>query len=410
MSRKLARDKVKVATRDVAIIVKSDPVLDKLNDATEDVASVLESTPSRHIVSPPPKPKSSRLFPHSTPKKCHGKSRLEIDAIEIENAQPLLSNENVNVKDDEVKDDGRKSIKKSKMIIQSGVRKVYKILQKKTGALGGNGYVGAIYGELTMHSMQKIIDILVEKCEMTSKSRFIDVGSGLGKPNFHAAQYPGVRISVGIELEDIRYQLAMHNLDTFLETLIASNGTGELKGGVNFMCGDMDAAESTDPFTHIYMYDLGFPPDLQRSIARKFNSSQHARYLVSYRPPHRVTGEEYGYEVDFVSQIPTSMHGSGESHTAYFYKRRSSSIPPSVRITSDTIAAAGLCTLTLAGRPNADNEADELVFCADAFAAVVTAAAGPVTALKAQSKAVVTSHLDGGRPVRTRSAITRLNV
>lgn len=26
-----------------------------------------------------------------------------------------------------------------------------------------------------------------------------------------------------------------------------------------------------DPFTHIYQFDLGFPPVLQQSIARKFN-------------------------------------------------------------------------------------------------------------------------------------------
>lgn len=40
--------------------------------------------------------------------------------------------------------------------IVPSVKKVYKIIQKSTGALGGNGYDGAIYGELTMHSMQKV--------------------------------------------------------------------------------------------------------------------------------------------------------------------------------------------------------------------------------------------------------------
>lgn len=27
-----------------------------------------------------------------------------------------------------------------------------------------------------------------------------------------------------------------------------------------------------DPFTHIYQFDLGFPPPLQQSIANKFNN------------------------------------------------------------------------------------------------------------------------------------------
>jgi hypothetical protein len=49
---------------------------------------------------------------------------------------------------------------------------------------------------------------------MTNQSRFIDVGSGLGKPNFHAVQDPGVRVSLGIELEDIRWQVIISLLQS----------------------------------------------------------------------------------------------------------------------------------------------------------------------------------------------------
>ena len=95
----------------------------------------------------------------------------------------------------------------SKISIAPETHLVYKLVRKSSGALGGNGATGAIYGELTMHSMQRVIDFLKEKCELTSSSRFIDIGSGLGKPNFHAAQDPACRISIGIELEDIRWQV-----------------------------------------------------------------------------------------------------------------------------------------------------------------------------------------------------------
>jgi len=37
---------------------------------------------------------------------------------------------------------------------------------------------GAIYGELTMASMQRVTDILKTKCGMDQNSCFIDVGSG----------------------------------------------------------------------------------------------------------------------------------------------------------------------------------------------------------------------------------------
>ena len=93
------------------------------------------------------------------------------------------------------------------LTIPARVSKVYKLINKATGSLGGNGYDGAIYGELTMHSMHKIVNYLVDECNLSTDSRFIDVGSGLGKPNFHVAQYPGVRISIGIELEKIRWEV-----------------------------------------------------------------------------------------------------------------------------------------------------------------------------------------------------------
>lgn len=198
--------------------------------------------------------------------------------------------------------------------------RVYKIIQKATGALGGNGYNGAIYGELTMRSMQRIINTLIEKFDLNSSSRFIDVGAGLGKPNFHAAQDPGVRLSLGVELEDIRWQLSLVNLAKVLPEVdgirledsenepATANNSKKLLGGVNFLCSDIDVAHTMDPFTHVYMYDLGFPPELQQSIAEKFNNSVHSECLVSYRPPRRVI-EEYGYDVTFVEKFSTLMHG-----------------------------------------------------------------------------------------------------
>lgn len=96
--------------------------------------------------------------------------------------------------------------------ISDEVDHVYRVVNKKTGALGGNGYTGAIYGELTIGSMHKVLEYLAEHCEMGVESCFIDVGSGLGKPNFHALHYPGVRLSIGVELETIRWQVSNHSV------------------------------------------------------------------------------------------------------------------------------------------------------------------------------------------------------
>ena len=79
-------------------------------------------------------------------------------------------------------------------------------------------------------------------------------------------------------------------------------------GNVSFVNSDIDAAATFDPFTHVYQFDVGFPPALQRSIARKFNGSTYAEYLISYRAPYLIINA-YGYHVDFIRQLSTSMHG-----------------------------------------------------------------------------------------------------
>ena len=95
----------------------------------------------------------------------------------------------------------------SKITVTPEVNEIYKLVKKATGALGGNGSTGAIYGECTMRGLQRPYNILMEKCGLGPNSRLIDVGAGLGKPNFHAAQDPGVRLSIGVELEEIRWKV-----------------------------------------------------------------------------------------------------------------------------------------------------------------------------------------------------------
>jgi hypothetical protein len=305
----------------------------------------------------------------------------------------------------------------------------YKLIRKNTGSLGGNGSTGAIYGELTMGSMQKCINILTDKCEMNSSSRFIDVGAGLGKPNFHAAQDPAVRLSLGVELEEIRWKLSMYNLDKILPSVVDGDAnaltdksstslslplspettndnddgdgdeTTKLQGGVNFVCGDIDDASTTDPFTHIYMYDLGFPPPLQKSIARKFNESIHAQYLVSYRPPHRVL-DEYGYKVELVDQLSTRMFGSGENHMAYFYKRINKQGKASLSVNEKL--PKGSVKVKVPSREGFKGENDITVACAACYADAVSQAVGPVSKLRSVTHKIVNSHLNESRPTRSR--------
>jgi hypothetical protein len=145
------------------------------------------------------------------------------------------------------------------------VNKAYKIVRKLTGSIGGNGYCGPIYGELTMGSMQKMIDLMMKHTSLDKTSRFIDVGSGIGKPNIHVAQYPGVAFSCGVEMEHARWSLGMTCLKAVLDEAVKENDNDNhdsedndvVRGNTVFLHKNITEAETFDPFTHVYMFSIG---------------------------------------------------------------------------------------------------------------------------------------------------------
>lgn len=210
--------------------------------------------------------------------------------------------------------------------LQKNTRQVYALVNKMTGSIGGNGHGGAIYGELTIGSMQKMIDLMKIHTNFGPKSRFIDVGSGLGKPNLHVAQDPGVEFSYGIEMEHVRWMLGMSNLKTVLELSHDQEKSTKIlttPEKVHHRCifahGDITEAQCFDPFTHVYMFDIGFPPKLFKQLGEMFNRSQ-SEYLICYHGP-KLMIEKYGFAVELIVQAPTSMHGSCEGHMGYIYRR-----------------------------------------------------------------------------------------
>ncbi|KAL3931414.1 MAG: hypothetical protein SGARI_004214, partial [Bacillariaceae sp.] len=185
---------------------------------------------------------------------------------------------------------------------QSNVQQVYKIVRKLTGSVGGNGYSGPIYGELTMHSMQKMINRMMETTGFSSKSRFIDVGSGIGKPNLHVAQYPGVAFSCGVEMEHTRWSLGMTCLKACLDKAVEQRQDNSLsqstdddddddasliQGNTVFLHKNITEAKTFDPFTHVYMFSIGFPPDLWLNLSEQWNNSDPdaCKYLICYHGP-----------------------------------------------------------------------------------------------------------------------------
>ncbi|CAI5718005.1 unnamed protein product [Peronospora destructor] len=195
------------------------------------------------------------------------------------------------------------------------VSEVYKAIRKQTGSLGGNAAGGAIYGEITQASFQRVVDYLKDNCELTKTSCFVDVGSGLGKPNFHVSVDPGVQVSYGIELEELRWHLSLHNLRSVLS--LESQHHKPLS--TVFTVGDITTAHTFEPFSHVYSFDVGFPPDVMHKMAVMFNRSS-GKYFVSFHSPRKVV-DVYGFSVEIIGRVATSMAGSSEGHQCYFYRR-----------------------------------------------------------------------------------------
>jgi hypothetical protein len=274
---------------------------------------------------------------------------------------------------------------------------VYKTIRAATGKLGGNGAGGAIYGEVTKGGFSSIVQYLKEHCQFDHTSRFIDIGSGLGKPNFHAAQDPMVRLSIGVELINERYQLAMVNLKEALKvTKDAPTQPDQLHHAVNFLHMDIDLARTLNPFTHIYSFDVGFPPELLESIAQKFNRSQYAEWFISYQPPTYVI-DDYGFKVDFLHKFCCNCHGSGEGHTVYFYRRN---IP-----LARASGKESKCVVTLPPRAGLRvREKAVKVRCDPAFLAAVQGVTIPTDEFAPLVGELVRAHLDSRPPKRARKS------
>jgi len=196
------------------------------------------------------------------------------------------------------------------------VQHLYRVIQKSSGAVGGYGHNGPVYGEVTMGTFQKVVDALCEYTGFDASSAFVDIGSGLGKPNLHVALNPGVRLSYGVELEELRWQLSMHNLRYVL------NEVPEMrKSVVYFANSDATEMDHFEPFTHVYMFDVGFPPSVLVALANAFNLSKTVQALVSFQRPDKVISR-YGFGVDLITQVATRMSGSTEKHTAYIYRAK----------------------------------------------------------------------------------------
>ena len=200
--------------------------------------------------------------------------------------------------------------------VKKKVLDMYSKVRKRFGTLGGGGSGGPIYGEITTRSFQRIIKFMQMNCELNENSSFIDIGSGLGKPNFHVSLDVNVKLSVGVELGGERWWQSMILLKDFVPEYKLNN--------VFFAHGNVFDMKTLNPFSHVYMFDKGFPPNLMQNLSTKFNTSNVSKYLICYKKPKDII-DKYEFNVTHLGLLSTNMSGSGEGNSVHFYVKKESS-------------------------------------------------------------------------------------
>lgn len=90
---------------------------------------------------------------------------------------------------------------------------------------------------------------------LSEESSFLDIGSGVGRSGLCIAQVVGVKHSVGIEIEKIRYLLSQNNHKKLLQLTLEEETSIKVRNCF-FQHGDILQATHLNPFSHVYMLDV----------------------------------------------------------------------------------------------------------------------------------------------------------
>ena len=186
-----------------------------------------------------------------------------------------------------------------------------------------------------------------------TESKFLDIGAGLGKPNLHVLLDPGVEYSFGVEHINLRWALSMLNLKKAL-TSISSLRDALTVPPVFFAHADATTLETLEPFSHVYMFDIGFPPCTLKAIATAFNKSKSVKCLISFHS-HSDIVDQAGFKVQKHGKVPTVMSGSNESHVAFVYETsRQGQSSETNTVDRSAPVINFVCVCGMAGQPIAD--------------------------------------------------------
>ncbi|BFZ54319.1 hypothetical protein PYCC9005_001353 [Savitreella phatthalungensis] len=199
----------------------------------------------------------------------------------------------------------------------SDVKQLYRRLKVVEHAIGGDGGLIGMSGSLNGRAMSKVLEAMA----VDSRSHFLDIGSGLGRPMLHALVEHGCVQVSGIEFDELKFSKAQTVIDRILpidrqiRTCLYHRDVMTI-----------ESLDELDPtFTHLFSFWEGINIDAREAVARLVRRSWEDPSRPADAPRIRsfafvqsneIKPQEYVAELGFPpnytldQKFPVSMLGS----------------------------------------------------------------------------------------------------
>lgn len=165
------------------------------------------------------------------------------------------------------------------------------------------------YGEMTFGGMQRVM-LCLQELGLGKDSRFLDIGSGYGKPCFHISLEAGANCE-GVEFCPSRVQIANEMLERIAQE------RAEIRGQVSFLAGNVfDLKEKAYDF--LYWYNPLRGAQVNRILSQfqtlLLSGRIQWRFLAIYQPPACFP------KLRLVKKLPKVRTTGSQSFTLYVYE------------------------------------------------------------------------------------------
>ncbi|KAK2076414.1 hypothetical protein QBZ16_000939 [Prototheca wickerhamii] len=218
-------------------------------------------------------------------------------------------------------------------------------MQSIENNLGGGEGIEGLYGSITRTGTQKILASMVEHCGLGSESSLVDVGAGLGRPLLHALVYPGVKATLGVELDEIKVQKARVFLKQSVQRVQRKGLLPEDLELPMMQCAAIEEVASLERCTHAYSFWEGVPIPAREAFGKLVARSDGVQGVAVIQramrdPEGAMLSLGFG-QLSLRASFPVSMSGSGRSFTAYVFAREA----PALRRAADSAVQGGLAAM-----------------------------------------------------------------